>query len=214
MFKRRIAYYNFIRFNKNKNKFVKSNKKIITAIIPVFNCEKTIKSSIRSIQNQNISEIEIILINDFSNDNSLKIIQRLKKKDSRIIIFNNNKNMGTLYSRCIGTLSARGAYIFALDNDDMFFDIDIFDSIYKKVKKENFDIIGFKSIYINKNNNFNIKKMKDNPFSRHKRDNLILHQPELGNYPLTRNGKFKNNDFNIWAKCIKSYIYIKKLLIL
>lgn len=51
--------------------------------------------------------------------------------------------------------------------------------------------------------------MKDNPFSLHKRDNLILHQPDLCIYPITRNEKFKRNDFNIWAKCIKSYIYKK-----
>lgn len=54
--------------------------------------------------------------------------------------------MGTLYSRCIGALSAKGAYIFSLDNDDMFFDIDIFDSIYKIAKKEDFDIKGFKYV--------------------------------------------------------------------
>ena len=117
--------------------------------------------------------------------------------------------MGTLYSRCIGTLSAKGEYIFALDNDDMFFDMDIFDSIYKEAKKENFDIIGFKSINIKKKYIFNIIKMEDNPFSLHKKNNLIFHQPELGIYPISRNGKMRCNDFNIWAKCIKTYIYKK-----
>ena len=192
----------------NKNKFIKSNIKIITAIIPVYNCEKTIKSSIRSIQNQNKSEIEIILVNDFSKDNSLEIIDSLKKEDSRIIIVNNNKNMGALYSRCIGTLSAKGEYIFALDNDDMFFNLDIFDFIYLKSRKENFDIIGFKSIVINQNYNFNIRKMKDNHFSLHK-DNLTLYQPNLGIYPISKNGVYKQNDVNIWAKCIKTNIYKK-----
>ena len=194
----------------NKNEFIQSNIKVISAIIPVFNSEKSIKSSIISIQNQNKSEIEIILINDFSRDNSLNIMKALKKKDSRIIIINNNKNMGTLYSRCIGTLLANGAYIFALDNDDMFFDKDIFDSIYKKAEKEKFDIIGFKSIYIKKENNYNILKMLDNPFSNHK-NNLILYQPKLGIYPISRKNKFKLNDVNIWSKCIKSYIYKKSV---
>ena len=152
----------------NKNKFIKYNKKILTAIIPVFNCEKFIKSSIRSIQNQNISEIEIILINDFSKDNSLKIIEQLRKEDSRITIINNKKNMGTLYSRSIGALSAKGQYIFSLDNDDMFFDMDLFDSIYKNAKKDNFDIIGFKSISIQKEYNYNIRKYEDNPYSKKK----------------------------------------------
>lgn len=192
----------------NKNKFKESNKKIISAIIPVYNSQKTIKSSIRSIQNQNISEIEIILVNDFSKDNSLKIIEDLKREDSRIIIINNNKNRGTLYSRCIGTLSARGVYIFALDNDDMFFDMDIFDSIYNKAVKENFDIIGFKTIVIKKKYNYNIRKMKDHYFSLHK-NNLILYQPKLGIYPISKHGEYRLNDVNIWAKCIKTLIYKK-----
>jgi cellulose synthase/poly-beta-1,6-N-acetylglucosamine synthase-like glycosyltransferase len=72
----------------NYNKFKINNKVKITAIIPVFNCENSIKASIRSIQNQNMSEIEILLVNDFSNDNSLKIIEDMAMKDSRIrIIF-------------------------------------------------------------------------------------------------------------------------------
>ena len=196
-------------FINKRDKFIKINTKIISAIIPVFNSEKTILHSIRSIQNQNMSNIEIILVNDFSKDNSLRIIKSLKKEDSRIVIINNNKNMGTLYSRSIAALSAKGEYIFALDNDDMFFDIDIFDSTYKKAKKENFDIIGFKSLYIKKNYIFNIRKMEDNPFSLHKKNNLILHQPELGIYPISRKGILKKNDFMIWAKCIKTYIYKK-----
>ena len=191
----------------NKSKHIKYNIKTLSVIIPAFNCEKSIKSSIKSIQNQNFSEIEILLVNDFSKDNTLKIIGELKKEDSRIIIINNNKNMGTLYSRSIGALSAKGEYIFTLDNDDMFFDIDVFDFIYRKAKKESFDIIGFKSIFIKRYNN-SIRKMRVNPYSKHK-NNLILHQPNLGIYPISRNKKYIQNDVNIWSKCIKTYIYKK-----
>ena len=192
----------------NRNKFVKSNIKIITAIIPIYNCEKTIKSSIRSIQNQNVSEIEIILVNDYSKDNSLKIIKDLKIEDSRIIIINNIRNMGTLYSRSIGALTSKGSYIFALDNDDMFFDMDIFDLMYKRAKKENFDIFGFKSILIKKKYNYNIKKMVDNRYSNNK-NNLIVYQPKLGIFSISKKGKYKQNNTYIWGKCIKSLIYKK-----
>ena len=187
----------------NNNIFKMSNNTLISAIIPVFNCEKTIRASIRSIQNQNISNIEIILINDFSLDNSLDIIKKLQKEDSRIKIINNNKNMGTLYSRCIGALSAKGKYIFPLDNDDMFLDYDVFDFIYKIGISENFDIVGFKSIYAT-NYNYSIEKVRDNPFSNHP-NNLIIHQPELGKHPLIKNKIY--NDIHIWGKCIKNEIY-------
>ena len=68
--------------------------------------------------------------------------------------------MGTLYSRSIGVLISKGDYIFSLDNDDMFFDYDVFDSIYKKGKNENLDIIHFLTVII-KNYKENIFKIKN-----------------------------------------------------
>ena len=74
-----------------------SKKPKISIIIPIYNSQKTIKSAIRSIQNQNMLDIEIILINDFSKDNSSKIIENFQKEDPRIKIISNIKNMGTVY---------------------------------------------------------------------------------------------------------------------
>ena len=113
----------------------------ISVIIPIFNCNNTIKSSIKSIQNQKFKELEIILINDFSKDNSKIIIENIQQDDSRIFIINNHKNMGTLYSRNIGVLAAKGKYIFALDNDDMFVDENLFNRIYKDAEKNKHDIL-------------------------------------------------------------------------
>ena len=129
---------NDILINKNTNNY--TNELNITVIIPIYNCENTIKKSIRSIQNQIMNNIEILLINDFSKDNSLKIIEDLAKEDYRIIIINNNKNMGTLYSRCIGVLKAKGKYILALDNDDLFMNENVFDTVFQEAEKGNYDI--------------------------------------------------------------------------
>ena len=92
----------------NKEIYKYINQPKATVIIPLYNCEQTIESSIHSIQYQNMSEIEIILINDFSIDNTSKIIKNIQKNDHRITIFNNHKNMGSLYSRSIGALKAKG----------------------------------------------------------------------------------------------------------
>ena len=189
----------------NNNSFKKVDNPLISVIIPVYNCEKTIKGSIKSIQNQNKKDIEIILVNDFSNDSSLSIITELQKTDLRIEIINNNKNYGSLYSRCVGTLIAKGKYIFPLDNDDMFFDEDVFDYISKKAMKHDYDIVGFKSVYVHSYNS-SIDEMKDGYFTHHP-NNLILHQPLLGTYPVSENGKWKTNDYTIWGKCIKTEIY-------
>jgi glycosyltransferase involved in cell wall biosynthesis len=94
-------------------------------------------------------DIEIMLVNDKSKDDSLKIIENLMKTDKRIKLINNKKNMGTLYSRSIGVLQSKGKYIFPLDNDDMFFDNDILNIIFEEAYNLNYDIVGFKTIQAN-----------------------------------------------------------------
>ena len=192
-------------FPKKKYKNVKNPK--ISAIIPLYNCEETISYALNSIQNQNLSEFEIILINDFSKDNTSKIVRHFMKNDKRIKLLNNNKNMGTLYSRCIGTLMSKGNYIFALDNDDLFFNEDVFDYVYKKAIEGNFDIVGFKTICVNDYHD-KIENMVDDYFSNHT-NNLILHQPQLGIHPIFKNKGYISNDMTIWGKCINSSIYKK-----
>jgi len=201
-----ISSTNNIKENeKIKNEINLINKTKISIILPIFNCQKTIIPTIRSIQNQNMKEFEIILVNDFSSDNSLKIIQELAYKDHRIKIIKNNKNMGTLYSRCVGTLNAKGKYTFPLDNDDLFMDYNLFEIIFKEAEKGNFDIVGFKAIR-GFNYFIHISELIDDVFHDHK-DNLILYQPELGIHSLTKNKKFCPNDIHIWGKSIKTEIY-------
>lgn len=190
----------------NFNKYSNYNKPIITVIIPVYNCVKTIKASLRSIQNQNFLNIEIILVNDFSKDNTSKVIESFKKEDLRIKIINNNNNMGTLYSRCIGTLFSKGEYIFNLDNDDMILNENVLEFIYKIAKNGNFDIVGFKSIFSKGFYNFKEEQMMDNPLPKYTND-IKIYQPELGDSLISKFGDFK--DINIWGKIIKNNIYKK-----
>ena len=181
-------------------------KPIISSIIPVYNSEKTINYSVCSIQNQNFTNFEIILIDDFSNDNSSKIIKSLQERDERIKILKNKKNMGTLYSRSIGVLISRGEYIFPLDNDDMFFSFDIFDFVLKISKNYDFDVVGFRAFSIN-NYNDNINNITDLYDYQNYPENIIVYQPELSTWMLNLNGKYFMHDVTIWAKCIKKLIY-------
>lgn len=197
----------------NKKIFVVNNFcPIISIIIPVYNCEKNIEITISSIKNQNNWNFEIILINDFSQDNSSLIINKLQKYDKRIKIINNKKNMGTLYSRSMGVLQSKGNYIFCIDNDDVFFGEDLFNRIYYKAEKYNYDIIEFKSFEI-PNYHPHIKEIKDSYFNDHQ-NNIIIRQPELGLFPISRDSNYYANDFHIWGKCIKSHIYKKAVNIL
>ena len=175
-----------------------------TAIIPIYNSERYIKQVVRSIQNQNLLEIEIILVNDNSKDNSLAVIQELQKEDPRIKIINNIKNRGTLYSRCIGVLESKGKYIFPLDNDDMFFDDDVFYTITKEAESNNYDIVGFKAIQAGSYDS-SIFFMTDSCHMHN--HNFTIYQPQLSLFGIQKHGKFKVHEIHIWSKCLNSITY-------
>ena len=181
----------------------------ISVIIPVYNCEKTIKASIRSIQNQEMKEIEIILVNDYSTDNTSNIIKELSLEDQRINIINNNKNMGTMYSRNIGILNSKGKYVMNLDNDDLFLNSEVFDILFKEAEKENVDILGFAAVESYTYSPL-ITQMHDAYFQNHK-NGLYLQQPELTFYPFTKNNKFRPNDYHVWGRFVKSNLYKKAI---
>ena len=196
----------------NNIKFTKLNKPKITVIVPIYNSEQYIKKNIRSIQNQNMKDIEIILVNDASTDNTIKIIEELKKEDYRIELINNERNMGILYSRCIGALNSKGKYIVPLDHDDFFLDEDVLEVIYEEAEKTNIDIISFMDIEI-----FdlyeNITKMKDG-FTTNHPDGLIIKQPELSYFPFFINERYNYVDVDIWGKIYRSDIYKKAVNLL
>ena len=176
----------------------------VTVVIPVYNCQNSITRTISSIQNQNMIDIEILLVNDKSSDGTLSIIKNAQKADKRIKLINNYKNMGTLYSRSIGVLQAKGKYIFPLDNDDMFFDDDVFNVIYGEAYNSNYDIVGFNTI-----NAFNYKaRIEEMKNGCHMHDtNFTIYKPELSLFGISDNGRFKVIEVHIWSKCIKNSIY-------
>jgi glycosyltransferase involved in cell wall biosynthesis len=192
------------------NKLAKNPK--ISVIIPIYKSEDMINKTIKSVQNQNMLDIEIILVNDFSTDNSLLTIQRLKVEDPRIKIINNEKNMGILYSRSIAVLEAKGKYILNLDHDDFFFDERLFDELYEEAEEGNFDIVSFMDLEM-RDYNTDINNMRDGPCTHHP-DNFIVLQPELPYYPLFRDDHFDYVDIQIWGKLFKTETYKKAVNLL
>ena len=188
----------------------------ITAIIPVFNAFKTIKYAIRSIQNQNMSDIEIILVDDVSTDNSLEIIEELMLEDKRIKLIKNKENKGILYSRSIGALTAKGKYIMALDNDDLFI-YGIFNKAYEDAEQNNIDILEFSGIQLCHNCLANMNKIYIPYYLRFKENGLIVKQPELSKFIYIKKNGLYSYDFNdvfVWGKLIKTEIYKKAVKLL
>ena len=168
---------------KLKNGIKKSSKNPrITTLTAFYNREKTIKAAIRSIQNQNMPDIEILLINDASTDNSLNISKILQKQDPRIKIINNKENMGPLYSKSIGVLNANGKYIIYLDSDDLFINENLFNICYEEAEKNNIDILEF-SGFQSKYKYLNVSKKQIIPlYLRYKENNLTITQPQLSTF--------------------------------
>lgn len=91
---------------------------MISVIIPIYNTANFLSSCIKSIINQTYQDLEIVLVNDASTDNSIHICNRFKEKDNRIILINKKQNEGVEKARYDGILAATGEYICFVDSDD------------------------------------------------------------------------------------------------
>lgn len=90
----------------------------ISVLMPVFNSSKFIKICIESIINQTYKNFEFIIIDDASTDNTLDIIENIKKVDNRIVLLRNSKNLGVSRTLNKGLKVAMGKYIIRMDADD------------------------------------------------------------------------------------------------
>lgn len=114
-------------------------KILVSAIIPVYNSEQFLEECIESLRNQTLKEIEMIFINDGSTDNSLEILNKYEKIDSRIKVINQN-NSGPSVARNIGIEVATGEYISFIDSDD-WIDKDMYKMMYEVARDNNSDSI-------------------------------------------------------------------------
>ena len=110
----------------------------VSIIIPVYGVEKYIKRCLDSVVNQTLKNIEIIIVNDETTDNSMLICEEYAKKDSRINIYN-KKNEGLGLTRNYGIEKAHGEYIAFLDSDD-FVDLDFYEKLYNNAKKNGSEV--------------------------------------------------------------------------
>jgi len=122
----------------------------VSVIIPVYNTEEYIGETLNSIINQTLKEIEIIVINDGSTDNSLQIINEYARIDNRIIVYS-QENQGLSLTRNKGIKEASAEYIYFMDSDDLL-DKDALDSCYKQSSDLHLDFLFFDAEVICSNN--------------------------------------------------------------
>lgn len=111
---------------------------VISVIIPVYNAEKHLEKCVRSVFSQTYRNLEIILVDDGSTDNSLVICEGLKKVDSRVLVIHQN-NGGVSSARNKGLDVASGDYIGFVDSDD-WIEPKMYETLYHLAKKHRADI--------------------------------------------------------------------------
>jgi len=164
----------------------------ISVIVPVYNVEQYLERCAESIINQTYKNVEIILVDDGSTDNSGKLCDELAKKDERIKVIH-KENGGVSEARNIGIDSATGEYVIFIDSDD-YINEEMLSELYSQIKKENADVsvCGVMNVYENNHT----------PQARNINEYLILNNEEF----LREYLKGERVPGGIWNKLIKASI--------
>jgi glycosyltransferase involved in cell wall biosynthesis len=198
-------YYAFYKNEKillKRKYFNKVETPKISIISAIYNKENYLLRFIRNIQNQDFNDIEIILVDDCSNDNTINIIENMQKVDKRIILIKHHVNKGTLISRNDGILKSKGEYLIIPDSDDIFLN-NLLERAYKIIKENDYDLLRFNA-YEGENTIFMNKIVKH-------LTNYSIYQPELSYYIFYGKGKLKQTDYVLWNKIIKREAFILAL---
>ena len=108
---------------------MKNENELVSVIIPMYNAKNYIRYTLESVINQTYTNLEIIVVDDSSSDNSIQIVQ--KYNDKRIKLIKLKQNQGVANARNIGIENATGKYIAFIDSDDLWKK----DKISKQLKK-------------------------------------------------------------------------------
>lgn len=115
-----------------------NKNKLISVIIPVYNVATYLDKCLWSVTNQTFKELEIIVVNDGSSDNSLSIIEKYTEKDERIKLIS-KQNEGVVVARETGRCASSAEYIHYLDGDD-YLEPNCYELLYRKAVETNADI--------------------------------------------------------------------------
>ncbi|THD66784.1 glycosyltransferase [Robertkochia marina] len=150
------------------------SNELISIIIPVYNSEKELEKCITSVINQTYKNIEIILINDGSTDNSLTICKQFSDKDKRIVLLD-QINSGPSETRNAGLKIAKGAYIQFIDSDD-YIPYNYTEKLYKDLLKSNADLVISPIQTINEHNELlQLWQVEDGDYYLDKRSENYFH---------------------------------------
>ena len=191
----------------DKKKYPLSPHPKISILMPIYNGGKYLYYSLRSIQNQKLKDIEIIIVDDCSTDDSLTIVEKYMKEDPRIRLIKNNRNRRILFSKSFAALNSNGKFIMQLDQDDIFIREDAFNILLLEAENNNLDLVHIRD-FVKPNFYFDRKTIVNTPDAH-----LIF--PQMMHYKNQPNLKNKNfverNNYLLWGLLIKSELYKKAI---
>ena len=143
-----IKTKNYIEICEGENQIYKviksdTSKPLISIILPAYNKKNQIIKTIRSIQHQTFKNIEIIIVDDLSTENSTDVYNHLLENDNRIRVLYHLKHMGIFKTRIDGFLYSRGPYILHFNPGDLFADNFVLEDVYNLIIKYNLDSVRF-----------------------------------------------------------------------
>lgn len=186
----------------------------ITIITVCFNAEKTIERTIKSVLSQNYVDIEYIIKDGKSKDNTLKIAKKYKNRISKII---SSKDKGLYDAMNIGVKKAKGDIIYFLNADDVLVDKHIIREVAEEFEKdENLDLVYGDVDFYYKKENKTVRIERKASLNELKNGNMPPHQGSfvkkefLVKYPFDL--KYKSSaDFDFFCNLLKENIKIKKI---
>lgn len=119
---------------------LKKNEEMVSVIIPMYNSAAFMKKCVDSIIGQTYENLEIILVNDCSVDETLSICYMYAEKDKRIKVYSLEKNYGASHARNIGLDNAKGEYLMFVDSDN-YIDSKMIESMISCAKNKDADIV-------------------------------------------------------------------------
>ena len=123
------------------------NNPKVSICVPVYNVERLIDRCLNSLVNQTLKDIEIIIVNDCTPDNSMEIVQQYAKGDNRIKIINHDYNRGLMRARQTAYKIAQGEFICFCDSDDAM-EIDALAQMYNLAVESAADIVSANATYV------------------------------------------------------------------
>lgn len=193
---------------------------LVTVYIPTFNRVELLKRAVESVRQQTYQNLEIIIVDDCSNDGTHEYLDEISKQDSRIRYFIKEKNSGACVSRNIAIENANGEFITGLDDDDYFINKRI--EVFIRNWSDEYSCI-FSNSFIKVNNN---KLISNKRLAMKKVVEYLdlIKVNQIGNQVFTKTIYLKNiggfdtklkmwQDLECWFRLLKKHGIAKRLFV-